>query len=209
MRREEDPHEAPDQAQSEAIDEAADEAPDETLMLCYRDGDARAFETLYLRHKGPLFRYLHRQVGNRATSEELFQDVWMSVIRARERYEVRAKFTTWLYRMAHNRVIDFRRATTRSPTSSNPGSNESNPIDSIPDPTAAPGRQAEAQRQLERLLVLVQDLPPEQREAFVLHEEAGMSVDDIARITDVGRETAKSRLRYAVSKLRAGLGERK
>ena len=184
------------------------EDPDEALMLRYRDGDAEAFETLYRRHKGPLFRYLLRQIGNRATSEELFQDVWMNVIRARERYEVRAKFTTWLYRVAHNRVIDFRRAAGRTPLASNPGPDETDPLASIPDPVAEPGRQAEAERQVERLMGLVQALPPEQREAFVLHEEAGLSVSDIAQVTGVGRETAKSRLRYAVSKLREGLGER-
>lgn len=184
-----------------------EEEPDEALMLRYRDGDAQAFETLYRRHKGPLFRYLHRQLGNRATSEEIFQDVWMNLIRARERYEVRAKFTTWLYRMAHNRVIDFRRAAGRTPRAPNPGPQEPDALASLPDPVSNPQRQAQAQRQLERLLELVHALPPEQREAFVLHEEAGMSVDDIARVTGVGRETAKSRLRYAVAKLREALGE--
>ena len=84
-------------------------APDEELMTRYRDGDARAFEVLYTRHKGPLYRYLLRQCGAAALAEELFQDVWMNLIRTRERYEARAKFTTWLYTLAHHRVIDHHR----------------------------------------------------------------------------------------------------
>ena len=84
-------------------------APDEELMNRYRDGDAHAFEVLYTRHKGPLYRYLLRQCGAAALAEELFQDVWMKLIRARERYEARAKFTTYLYHLAHNRLIDHYR----------------------------------------------------------------------------------------------------
>ena len=71
---------------------------DETLMLCYRDGDAEAFARLYARHKGPLYRYLLRQCGPSAIAEELFQDVWLKLIAARAGYTVQAKFTTWLYR---------------------------------------------------------------------------------------------------------------
>src|SRR5690349_7212789 len=82
---------------------------DETLMTLYRAGDALAFETLYARHKAPLYRYFLRQCGVAATAEELYQDVWMNLIRARERYEPRAKFTTYLYRLAHNRLVDYYR----------------------------------------------------------------------------------------------------
>ena len=94
--------------------------PDEELMSRYRFGDAGAFEVLYKRHKGPLYRYLLRQCGAAAQAEELFQDVWFKVIRARERYEARAKFTTYLYHLAHNRLIDhYRRARTGVPISYN------------------------------------------------------------------------------------------
>ena len=78
-------------------------------MLCYRDGDAGAFDALYARHKGGLYRYLLRQCREPAAAEELFQDVWMNLIRARARYTVQAKFTTYLYRLAHNRLIDHYR----------------------------------------------------------------------------------------------------
>ena len=82
------------------------EAPDEQLMAAYRDGNAAAFETLYLRHRGRLFRFVLRSVKSRATAEELFQEIWMRVIEARERYAPQARFTTWLYTIAHHRMVD-------------------------------------------------------------------------------------------------------
>ena len=87
-----------------------EETSDEALMLEYRDGNADAFEALYARHKGGLFRYCLRHCRERGAAEETFQDVWIRVIGARQRYEPRAKFTTWLYRIAHNRVIDHYRS---------------------------------------------------------------------------------------------------
>jgi len=78
---------------------------DEELMLAYKNGDAMAFETLYQRHKGSLYRYMLRQCASRAVAEELFQDVWMSIIRTRKRYYSSAKFSTYLFRVAHNRLM--------------------------------------------------------------------------------------------------------
>src|SRR5574338_347856 len=86
-------------------------ASDEALMLRYRDGDANAFAALYERYKGPLYRYFMRLAHPPAVAEELFQDVWTNVIRTREHYEVRAKFSTWLFRLAHNRLVDHYRRT--------------------------------------------------------------------------------------------------
>jgi RNA polymerase sigma-70 factor (ECF subfamily) len=180
-----------------------EETSDEALMLEYRDGNADAFEVLYTRHKGGLFRYCLRHCRERGAAEETFQDVWIRVIGARHRYEPRAKFTTWLYRIAHNRVVDHYR------------SDKSGRIRSLDDeesehePAANPGDEPEgrvmAQRQAARLRELVAELPPEQRDAFLLHEEAGLGLDAIAEVSGVGRETAKSRLRYALSKLRTAL----
>src|SRR5512132_2946022 len=81
-------------------------AGDEQLMLAYREGDAGAFEELYRRHKGGLYRFVLRSVRDRAVAEELYQEIWMRAIEARGRYEVQAKFTTWLYTIAHNRLVD-------------------------------------------------------------------------------------------------------
>ncbi len=179
---------------------------DEELMLSYRNGDAGAFETLYKRHKGGLYRFMLRKCSNESIAEELFQDVWMKLIGARERYEVKAKFTTYLYQLANNRCIDhYRRLKTM-----NPG----NPTSEGCEPENIPGRaqdqpeiQVEIQTQTNKLLALVDELPDEQQEAFILREEAGMSVAEIAEMTGVNAETAKSRLRYAVNKLRAGMSK--
>ncbi len=180
---------------------------DEALMLRYAsDGEAYAFEQLYKRHRGPLYRFILRQCGTQATAEELFQDVWTNLIRARGRYQVKSKFTTLLYRMAHNRVMDFHR---RNRTQKNAGfSHNVEDADDTLDPKARCAEDAlHDRRRVTHLLTLVEQLPQEQREAFVLHEEAGFSVREIAEVTGVGAETAKSRLRYAISKLRRGLGE--
>ena len=176
---------------------------DEALMLRYRDGDAHAFDILYERHKGAMFRYCLRHCNERATAEETFQDVWMRVIGARSRYRPSAKFTTWLYRIARNRVIDVYRA-------NNPGErvsldDESSAIEPRAAQTTDPGRQVDSQRIATRLDAALAELPSDQRDAFLLHEEAGLALDDIARVAGVGRETAKSRLRYALKKLRAAL----
>ena len=88
---------------------AADDS-DEALMLAYASGRAVAFDTLYERHRSAVYRYLLRHCGNAATADELFQDVWMSVIRVRETWRPTAKFTTWLYTLARNRLVDHWRA---------------------------------------------------------------------------------------------------
>lgn len=176
---------------------------DEDLMLRYRDGDGGAFESLYLRHKGGIYRYFLRQCRDTATAEELFQDVWMKVIGARARYTVRAKFTTWLYQMARNRLIDYYRR-----QAGGGYRREDCPMD--PEMPAAglhdqPQQQAEMHEQVKMLTQLIDALPAEQREAFILKEESGMNIAAIAEVTGVNAETVKSRLRYAVKKLRQGL----
>jgi RNA polymerase sigma-70 factor (ECF subfamily) len=173
-------------------------------MLAYSNGDVGAFDELYRRHKGPLYRYLVRQCRNPATAEELFQDIWTNVIRARRNYAVAARFTTYLYHLAHNRVIDHYRR--RTPTALVSYDDEEAPIEEIAASAhEQPEAAYEARQKAARLLALVQALPAAQREAFVLQHEAGMSVEDIAVVTGVTRETAKSRLRYAMAKLREGM----
>ena len=91
------------------------EPTDEQLMLAYGTGDAAAFELLYSRHRGPLFRFMLHQVRVHATAEELYQDVWQRVITARSRYTPEAKFSTWLFQIAHNRITDHWRAQSHRP----------------------------------------------------------------------------------------------
>jgi len=173
-------------------------------MLGYRDGDTGAFELLYGRFKGPLYRYFLRQCRIPALAEELFQDVWLNLVRARERYEVRAKFATYLFHLAHNRLIDhYRRQANSLPASYA----QDMSFDDVPDGRlVAAETQLDLKRQAARLKELIGGLPEAQREAFLLREEAGLSLEDIADVTGVNAETAKSRLRYAVAKLRRGLG---
>src|ERR1700704_523541 len=83
---------------------------DEQLMLAYAGGDAGAFEALYARHKGALYRFVLRSVKARGEAEELFQEIWMRAIEARGRYAPQAKFSTWLYTIAHNRLVDHWRS---------------------------------------------------------------------------------------------------
>jgi RNA polymerase sigma-70 factor (ECF subfamily) len=173
------------------------EAPDEELMLAYGRGDAGAFETLYKRHRGALYRFVLRAIKHRSSAEELFQEAWIRVIEARSRYTPQARFTTWLYTIAHNLLVDHWRKKGLSLVQL-----EQEPGIAAPDD---PARRAEARQSIERLLRAIEALPAAQREAFLLHEEAGLSVAEIAAVTGAGEEAAKSRLRYAMSKLRAAV----
>lgn len=180
------------------------EASDEQLMLAYQGGDAGAFETLYRRHRGALFRFMLRSIKERGTAEELFQEVWMRVVEARARYAPQARFTTWLYTIAHHRMVDHWRRRGLSLVSLD---EDDVSIEPAASPVYEPQRQAEARQDLRRLLAALEALPAAQREAFLLHEEAGLSVAEIAAATGTSDETAKSRLRYALAKLRAALTE--
>jgi len=182
------------------------EPSDEELMLRYGSGDAAAFDLLYARHRGGVFRYLLRQCGSRTVAEELLQDIWTNLIQARARYKVEAKFTTWLYALARHRLIDhFRRNKGAQLVSLNVDGEDSDPLEVIAQSTAQPERIAQAREQAAQLLWLVESLPTAQREAFLLHEEGGLSLEQIAEVTGVERETVKSRLRYALDKLRKGM----
>lgn len=173
---------------------------DEQLMLNYRKGEAAAFEVLYKKHKGPLYRYVLRQCDE-SYVDEIFQDIWMKLINARQRYKANAKFTTWLYNIAHNRIIDhYRRQNIRAV------SNHEESIESAPSlKIEQPEQQAQNNEQVAQLLTAIKYLPNDQRDTFLLYEEAGLSITEIAQTTGVSIEAAKSRLRYAIKKLRADM----
>jgi RNA polymerase sigma factor (sigma-70 family) len=180
---------------------------DEELMRRYACGDAAAFETLYRRHELRVWRYLERNVRNRAISDELMQEVWFAVARDANRYQPTARFTTWLFTIAHNRMIDSARTNRRNISLEDltgPDSDASFELtDSSPGPLAA----AISRDELTVLTNAVSQLPNEQREAFLMQVEGDLSVEEIAEITAVSFETAKSRLRYARTKLRELLPE--
>lgn len=176
---------------------------DAGLMLRYRDGDAAAFAALYAHYKGPLYRYLLRHVRNACAAADLFQEVWSHLIATRTRYEPRAKFATFLFHIAHNCAIDFFRRDLNLRRAM-PHDAESLLEAEVPE-HQRPDRIAEFVEQQSAVLAAVAALPQEQREAFLLREETGLNIEEIARITDVPVETAKSRLRYAVRKLKNSL----
>lgn len=185
---------------------------DEALMLAYGAGDAQAFVQLYDRHERPVYRFLLRSLGNAAQAEELLQEVWMAVVRNAAGYQPRARFTTWLYGIARTRLIDHWRAQRDVISLDEPAANEAIEAPALLDQLAAddqvqPEVQALSRAQAQALAAAVQQLPPAQREAFLLHAEAGLSLEELAQLTGVGTETAKSRLRYAYAKLRALLQE--
>lgn len=168
---------------------------DEGLMLQYRNGDPSAFDALYHRHRGALYRFILRSVNSSAVANDLYQDTWTRLIGAKDRYRPTAKFTTYLYRIARNAVIDHARRQ---------GTDVEEPVD-IADVAPPPELHAAHGEDKVRLLRAIAALPLEQRTALLLKEERGMSLQDIADTCGVERETIKSRLRYAVKKLRAAL----
>jgi RNA polymerase sigma-70 factor (ECF subfamily) len=172
---------------------------DEMLMLAYQAGDADAFDTLYQRYRGRLFRFLVREAGSREAGEEIYQEAWMRLIRHRKQYRVEARFSTYLYRLAHSALVDYLRKRGRL-------WRHEETVDELPDDIACPlpGPEAEQERRLtaRALSDCLQTLPEEQREVFLLREEAELSLQAIAEITGAGLEAAKSRLRYALKKLR-------
>lgn len=173
------------------------EASDEQLMLAYRGGDAGAFETLYARHRTRLFRFVLRSSRSRASAEELYQEVWMRVIEARATYKPTARFTTWLYTIAHHRMVDHWRRAGLDLVA----------LDDLDPPADDPGpeRQMQSREALMRFADVLEKLPAAQLEAFLLHEEGGLTVAEIAAATGSNEEAAKSRLRYALAKLKAAL----
>ena len=174
-------------------------------MLRYAGGDLAAFQELYERHRGGLYRYFLRQ-GNQSVAEELFQDVWMRVVQSRKRYRPKAAFKTWLYTLARNRQFDhWRSSGLRS--AHNAGSGGDSPGMTLPDANPGPQRLVDLRDCLEQLLQLVSGLPNVQRQTFLLRHEAGMSLAEIAETMSTGAETAKSRLRYAMDRLRAAIAK--
>ncbi len=173
---------------------------DESLMKEFAHGSDSAFEQLFDRHKGGVYRYGLRLTRSTEDAEDLTQEIWINVLRNKHLYQPKSRFTTWLYTIAHNRLIDFYRKNSRGvPVSYS----DDRDLDEFTDPSMTePSQQLETNRQVRDVFAAIDALPEAQREAFLLREEGDLSLDEIAAATEVSRETAKSRLRYAVAKLR-------
>jgi len=181
---------------------------DEALMLAFARGNMNAFEQLYDRHETGVWRFVFRSVQNQAVADDLVQELWFAVARTAASYEPTAKFKTWLFTMARNRVIDHTR-TAKNHTSIDAENDDGESMfsDLAADSRLGPLRQVTSREQAKALLAAIEQLPPDQREAFLLQAEGDMSVDDIAAATGVSFETAKSRLRYARNKLKELLAD--
>ncbi|MBN8888205.1 MAG: RNA polymerase sigma factor [Rudaea sp.] len=180
------------------------EKTDEELMLAYAHGDTPAFDELYRRARGMLYRFILRSVPERAVADELFQETWSRAIHARTRYRIEAKFSTWLLQIAHNLVIDhFRR--TRPQADAQETEHVLGLLD-VPDHERPEEVLSEFERR-RRLQLALAELPDDQRVAFLLRMESGLGLEEIARVTGAGHETVKSRLRYAFAKIRERLAE--
>jgi RNA polymerase sigma factor (sigma-70 family) len=181
---------------------------DEQLMARYAAGDAAAFDALYQRHELKVWRYIQRSVRNPATADELMQEVWFAVARQAHRYQPTARFTTWLFTLAHHRLIDNHRSAGSVHRLGSTAEGADPPLENLADdPAREPMQLALADGDARAVIAAIGQLPDEQREAFLLQAEAGQSVEEIAAATGVSFETAKSRLRYARAKLRELLRE--
>jgi RNA polymerase sigma-70 factor (ECF subfamily) len=180
---------------------AAQADSDEQLMLDYQAGDVSAFEALYRKHKGPLYRYFVRQLHDQQLAEDLYQDTWGKVINAAAQYQLTAKFTTWLYKIAHNLLIDHVRAV--KPLDKVTALGENQTMDSFEaDNLASPEPQLQQQQQVDMMKSCIAKLPPVQKEAFLLNIEMGMTAAMISDIANVTLEATKSRIRYAYQSIK-------
>ena len=171
---------------------------DETLMSRFRDGDPQAFETLYRRHRAAVHRFVRRLCP--ADADEIFQDVWLAVIKGKSRYVASARFATYLFAIAHHRAVARLRRRGRAAELLQ----EDDPLaDETPGPLDM-HINAELAQALEAAIAA---LPLAQREAFLMRAEGGLGLEEIAEAAGTSRETVKSRLRYATRRLRQALGD--
>ena len=184
---------------------------DESLMLRYAAGNLQAFNLLYARHEMGVWRYVFRSVRVQAVADDLLQDVWFALARQAPHYQPTAKFKTWLFTLAHNRLVDYFRTAKQHVSLDGDDDTEHDSVALVQTLAANSGfgplRRLESKEQAKALLDAIEELPFAQREAFMLQAEAGMDVQEIAKTTGVSFETAKSRLRYARSRLKELLQE--
>ncbi len=184
----------------------ATEPSDAELMLGYANGEIRDFEQLYHRHKKALYQYVLKKCSDKSIADELYQDVWARVISSRHGYTPSAPFRSWLYRIARNRVIDYYRSNKSQSLTVEFVDTSETQITTIQQPLT-PDELAQITQSTDALQKAINTLPQAQQDAVLLHHVAGMSLSEIADTCASTRETIKSRLRYAVIKLREYLRE--
>jgi RNA polymerase sigma-70 factor (ECF subfamily) len=189
------------------------EPTDLALMQRYAQGDVAAFEALLKRHETALWRFIVKTLRDAAAAEDVMQDTWITVTQQAARYvanaesqEQTAQFRTWLFTLARSRTIDHLRKQKPEVSTEDFSDSQSDWLSHLAaDSGFGPLRQLEGREQAGALLQALQELPDDQRETFLLQAEGGLSVEEIAVACQVTFETAKSRLRYARSKLKTCL----
>ena len=186
---------------------------DESLMLRYRDGDVRAFEVLVTRHRRSIYNFILRFVRDTAQAEDVLQETFLRVIKGADAYEKQAKFTTWLYTIARNLCVDAARrgkhrkaASLDAPVGDDEGAAL---IDLVAGGDPGAEKQSVNRELGARLRKAIEALPEEQREIFLLREVSDLQFNEIAQIVGCPENTVKSRMRYALEKLRLELDEYK
>jgi RNA polymerase sigma-70 factor (ECF subfamily) len=170
-------------------------------MLAFQAGDRAAFETLFRRHTPPLVNFLARMVKDRGRAEELAQEVFIRIYNARERYEAKARFSTWMFGIAHNLALnELDRAWRKRERPLEAGAESRSA-----DPAAGPDQELDARRTADRLEAALAELPARQRAALLLRTQEGLAYDEIAEALDVSRASVKSLIHRAREGLAARL----
>lgn len=176
---------------------------DQTLMLAYAQGNANAFDALYAKHKQAVYRFFIRQNLSHSIAEELCHDTWLKLINNRDNYQASALFTTFLFTIARRISIDY------SQKKSVTLEKQLNDDEDLANTPFSNENDQENNRDNHTLAIALKQqiaaLPFAQREVFILKQEAGLSLDDIAKVTSQKKEKVKSSWRYALQKMRKGL----
>jgi RNA polymerase sigma-70 factor, ECF subfamily len=191
---------------AETIAPRLDALCDEELLRRYTDADDQlAFQVLYGRYRVRLHRFVLRLSRDSHEAEEVFQETWMAVIRGRVKHHPTARFAAYLFSIAHRRLADRWRRLKRFSTLQMDGEIPCDP-DEVADDFAVAPEEWTQHAQLQRALMTeLGKLPVHQREVFLMKAEADLSLEEIAEIMGATREATKSRLRYALARLRAAL----
>lgn len=191
-----------------------EEITDEALMARYQGGDAGALATLVRRHKTTLYNFILRQVRHPMVAEDLVQDVFVRIVHRAGEYKHEARFSTWVYAIARNISIDHLRkmALRRHPSLDQPSSADATERGQTLGERTADGRPSASVDRAAiggelgvRITRAVEELPPDQREVFLLRQLAQIPFREIADIVGASENTVKSRMRYALERLQAAL----
>ena len=192
--------------------------PDDHLMLTYAAGDSAAFDVLYARHEGALFRFVRRVLGHAlsAQADEAFQDTWLKIVTARDSFQPEkmvggASWKTWAFAIAHNTCMDRLRKSGREVVLADSGdADDGSVLDWLQNElgNSSPSSEDTAYWRAagEQLMHCLDALPDAQRAAFLMHHEEGCTLIELAAALQIAAEAAKSRLRYALQKLRGCMG---